>query len=100
MRTENRESFAYELALLFYIKIISSEHAIRRQLTSKMRPRNQFMELPDVLTTQGGLKAFLVTQDSLLLCFALLRSHHFYDFRGGKTPTFRHGFVSTTVPAL
>ena len=29
------------------------------------------MELSDVLTTQDGVKAFLVTQDSLLLCFAL-----------------------------
>ena len=74
LRTENREGFAFELALLSYIKIISSEHAVRRQLTSKMRLRNPFMELSDVLTTQDGIKAFLVTQDSLLLCFAFLGS--------------------------
>ena len=68
---ENREGFAYQLALLFYIKIISSEHAVSRQLTSKMRPRNPFMEFSDLLTTQDGIKAFLVTQDSpLLICFA------------------------------
>ena len=35
---ENREGFAYELALLFCIKIyLSSEHAVRRKLTFSRR---------------------------------------------------------------
>ena len=69
----NGKSRGLRLRVGFVVfKIISSEHAVRRQLTSKMRPRNPFMKLSDVLTTQDGIKAFLVTQDSLMLCFAFL----------------------------
>ena len=59
--------------------IIGSEHAVRRQHTSKMRPRNPFMELSDFLTTQDGIKAFSFHTNSLLLCFAFLGPTYQYQ---------------------
>ena len=82
----------------FILKLlVQTEHAVRRQLPSKMRPRSPFMELYDVLTTQHGIKPFWVTQDSLLLCFAFLgptyqagreKSSVFTTFEVVKPPLF------------